>query len=70
MLELLLRRLRHVIDAYVDFCTYRRDLQAADAAPTPLQLSALMARRRDALRERMRRRIARTDAVRRIAPSP
>lgn len=70
MLELLLRRLRHVIDAYVDFCTYRRDLQAAAAAPERLQLSALLARRRDALRARMRRRIARMDAVRRIAQSP
>jgi uncharacterized membrane protein YkvA (DUF1232 family) len=57
MLELLLRRLRHVIDAYVDFCNYRRDLDAAGIGG--LQQGALMARRRDALRERMRRRIAR-----------
>lgn len=69
MLELLLRRLRHVIDAYVDFCTYRRGLQAA-AAPERLQLSVMLARRRDALRERMRRRIARMESVRRVAQSP
>jgi uncharacterized membrane protein YkvA (DUF1232 family) len=66
MLELLLRRLRHVIDAYVDFCTYRRDLQA-DPACDRRQLSVLMARRRDALRARMRRRIARVEALRVLA---
>lgn len=68
MLELLLRRLRHVIDAYVDFCEYRRELQA-DAAIERLRVGALLARRRDALRERMRRRIARTDASRAASPA-
>jgi uncharacterized membrane protein YkvA (DUF1232 family) len=67
MLELLLRRLRHVIDAYVDFCAYRRELQA-DAAIDRSRLSVLLARRRDALRERMRRRIARVEAVRGLPP--
>jgi uncharacterized membrane protein YkvA (DUF1232 family) len=67
MLELLLRRLRHVIDAYVDFCGYRRELQA-DAAIDRSRLSVLLARRRDALRERMRRRIARVEAVRGLPP--
>lgn len=69
MLELLLRRLRHVIDAYVDFCAYRRDLQA-DAMPSRQQSSVLLARKRDALRDRMRRRIARMETVRRIGQQP
>jgi uncharacterized membrane protein YkvA (DUF1232 family) len=68
MLELLLRRLRHVIDAYVDFCAFRRELQT-DAALDRLRIGALLARRRDALRERMRRRIARVEAVRGL-PAP
>lgn len=59
MLELLLRRLRHVIDAYVDFCAYRRELAAA--AADSRECSTLLARRRDALRQRMRRRIARAE---------
>lgn len=68
MLELLLRRLRHVIDAYVDFCSYRRELQA-DPTLERTRLGALLARRRDTLRERMRRRIARVETVRGL-PSP
>ena len=68
MLELLLRRLRHVIDAYVDFCDYRRELQADDTLDRS-RLGALLARRRDALRVRMRRRIARVQAVRGL-PAP
>lgn len=69
MLELLLRRLRHVLDAYVDFCNYRRELEAA-AQPAPrTRQAALLARRRDSLRERMRRRISRTGQVARL-PAP
>ncbi|MCQ4165342.1 DUF1232 domain-containing protein [Tahibacter harae] len=64
MLELLLRRLRHVIAAYVDFCDYRRGLLASgEGALQRQQLGRLLARRRDALRERMRRRIARLEAA-------
>jgi len=62
MLELLLRRLRHVIDAYRDFCNYRRELEAAGAPAGPAR-GVLLARRRDALRQRMRRRIARVDTA-------
>ncbi|GMV30278.1 MAG: hypothetical protein AMXMBFR59_24030 [Rhodanobacteraceae bacterium] len=69
MLELLLRRLRHVIDAYVDFCNYRRDLQS-DGTLDRMRLSALLARRRDALRVRMRRRIARVRPVRGVPALP
>lgn len=57
MLELLLRRLRHVIDAYVDFCSYRREI--GGAALGLRESGVLLARRREALRARMRRRIAR-----------
>lgn len=61
MLELLLRRLRHVLDAYVDFCTFRCELESA-AQPLPRTRQAvLLARRRDSLRERMRRRISRME---------
>lgn len=67
MLELLLRRLRHVIDAYVDFCNYRRELQS-DPTLDRSRLGILVARRRDALRERMRRRIARVETVRGLPP--
>ncbi|MEO8671592.1 MAG: YkvA family protein [Tahibacter sp.] len=58
MLELLLRRLRHVLDAYDDFCVFCRQ-QAAAMASDRIATSGVIARRRDALRERMRRRIAR-----------
>ena len=58
MLELLLRRLRHVIAAYEDFCNYRREIDAAGTPVGPAR-GVLLARRRDALRLRMRRRIAR-----------
>ncbi|MBL8299834.1 MAG: DUF1232 domain-containing protein [Rhodanobacteraceae bacterium] len=68
MLELLLRRLRHVIDAYMDFCDYRRKLQA-DTALERTHLSVLLARRRDALRLRMQRRVARVPALRGL-PAP
>ena len=67
MLELLLRRLRHVIDAYMDFCSYRRSLEETAAPAGRREFSVLLARRRDALRERMRRRIARVEAVRQLA---
>lgn len=69
MLELLLRRLRHVIDAYVDFCNYRRELEAAVQPLVRTAQAALLARRRDSLRERMRRRISRMEQAARL-PAP
>ncbi|UXI66865.1 DUF1232 domain-containing protein [Tahibacter amnicola] len=69
MLELLLRRLRHVLDAYVDFCTFRRS-QAIPVADDRCARGAALARKRDALRERMRRRMARGQSTIPQRPSP
>ena len=55
MIELLLRELRHVADAYRDFCAFRERLNAEfDAATRQDRLQ----RRRTELRARMRRRYA------------
>lgn len=68
MLELLLRRLRHVLDAYDDFCAWRRAF-----GPPPAQLEArhahaeALARRRDALHLRMRRRTEREATLKSLA---
>lgn len=53
MLELLLRRLKHVLEAYADFCAWRTEL-----APTEGRFAqaASLARKRTQLHERMRRR--------------
>lgn len=62
MLELLLRKIRHVVQAWDDFRAARGRMPAAvDAAARIAQAKAL-ARRRHALHERMRRRRVR-DAV-------
>ncbi|MDC8011840.1 YkvA family protein [Tahibacter soli] len=64
MLELLLRRLKHVLQAYDDFCAFRRAYaQATDAAARHERGTAL-ARKRDALRVRMRRRLEKIEAAR------
>ena len=52
VLDILLRRLRHTLGAYVDFCEFRQISAADDRTVHPGRL----ARRRDALRARMRRR--------------
>ena len=54
MIELVLREIRHEIAAYADLCAYRKSLpkRPADAAAQALKL----ARRRDQLIRRMRRR--------------
>jgi uncharacterized membrane protein YkvA (DUF1232 family) len=57
VLELLLRRQRHVLQAYADFCDYRRTLgpQAA-SAEIHHACAQKLARRREVLLARMRRR--------------
>jgi uncharacterized membrane protein YkvA (DUF1232 family) len=63
VLEILLRRLRHVLRAYADFREYC-DALAAPAAPAERHAHAqLLAARRDALRARMRRRSEREPLV-------
>jgi len=57
VLEILLRRLRHVLQAYADFRAYCDALGASAAAPAERHAYARqVAVRRDALRSRMRRR--------------
>ena len=58
MLELLLRRMHHVLRAYDDFCAHRNAL--APGSGTRLERAAALARRRAALHQRMRRRARRT----------
>lgn len=52
MLELLLRRLKHVLGAYADFCAWRDGLPADER----LRQAGEIARKRTQLHERMRRR--------------
>jgi hypothetical protein len=62
MLELLARRLRHVLKAYSDFCEFRTRLGTEAAQPEAHNARAgKLARRRDELRTRMRRRQARME---------
>lgn len=56
MIELLLRRLRHVRRAYADFCTYRASLAGGNNDETSRLCAARqLAERRVALQARMRR---------------
>lgn len=59
VLEILLRRLRHTLGAYADFCAFRQTVTDADRTVC----AATLARRRDALRARMRRRAQREPVV-------
>lgn len=57
VLELLLRRLRHVLKAYADFCAFRATLGPAPSqAQARLVYARRLTRRREALQARMRRR--------------
>jgi uncharacterized membrane protein YkvA (DUF1232 family) len=56
MLELLLRRQRHVLSAYDDFCEYRTSLGAAQARDERIAHAGKLARKRATLQARMRRR--------------
>ena len=57
MLELLLRRLKHVLESYTDFCAWRSE----NTSPSGDRLgeAAQLARKRSQLQERMRRRARR-----------
>ena len=59
MIELVFRELRHEIEAYEDFCAFRKSLGRGPAARRdPSALAAKLARRRTQLVTRMRRRRA------------
>lgn len=62
MLELLMKRIRHVVQAYADFTALRARLAAAGGADGRLALARDLARHRNRLHARMRRRSVR-DAV-------
>jgi uncharacterized membrane protein YkvA (DUF1232 family) len=55
MLELLLRRLRHVRKAYAEFCGFRAGLDAADSDETRVACARELASRRATLHARMDR---------------
>ncbi|MGA9333444.1 MAG: YkvA family protein [Rudaea sp.] len=56
VLELVLRRLRHVLKAYDEFCVFRERLEGDDGSPqSRLHRAGELARRRDTLRGRMQR---------------
>lgn len=61
MLDLLLRRLRHTLCAYADFCRYRQTqvVPDNDDCAAYQRRAGSLARRRDALHARMRRRAQR-----------
>jgi uncharacterized membrane protein YkvA (DUF1232 family) len=57
MIELAFRELRHELDAYEDFCRYRKSLPKRRLLkPDATQLAAKLERRRDQLVQRMHRR--------------
>lgn len=61
MLELLMRRLRRVLNAYADFCVYRTTLAAMPGDSEARRMHArCLAERRGKLHARMRRRRTRT----------
>ncbi|HET7360159.1 MAG TPA: YkvA family protein [Rhodanobacteraceae bacterium] len=59
VLELLLRDQRHLLDAWRDFCASRDALGTAQHPAIRLRHAGRLARRREALLERMRRRATR-----------
>ena len=64
MLELLLRRQRHMIGAWGDFCAFRAALgDPPDDPEGRIAHARMLGRRRDALRLRMRRRAQRRDGA-------
>jgi uncharacterized membrane protein YkvA (DUF1232 family) len=69
MLELLMRRIRHVATAYADFCRARADQPGAVDSDARIALARDLARRRDRLHARMRRRAVR-DALAGAAELP
>jgi hypothetical protein len=69
MLELLMRRIRHVVNAYGDFCRARADQPEAADSDARIAMARDLARRRVRLHERMRRRAVR-DALAGAAELP
>ena len=65
MLELLLRRLRHVIASYEDFCVFRSGLEAATMER--VEYARRLARKRETLQARMRRRTQSDETAKRAA---
>ncbi|MBW8311922.1 MAG: DUF1232 domain-containing protein [Rhizobium sp.] len=63
MLELLLRRIRHVVAAYADFCTARRAQAEADGGDERIANARELARARERLHARMRRRRVREAVI-------
>jgi hypothetical protein len=64
MLELLLRRQRHVISAWADFCAFRAALDETPGDPDGrIAHARLLGRKRDTLRLRMRRRARKAEGA-------
>jgi uncharacterized membrane protein YkvA (DUF1232 family) len=70
MIELVVRELRHEIEAYEDFCRYRREMQEASGGRTGVSRQDWLEARRDALHTRMRRRRDKTRGDRGKARDP
>lgn len=66
MLELLMKQIRHVMIAYAEFCSLRDAQAAAVDGADRIRLARELARRRDRLHSRMRRRALR-DALASVA---
>ena len=63
MIELVVRELRHEIEAYEDFCRYRQELQEEAGNRVAVSRQEWLDARRDSLQSRMRRRRSKlTDA--------
>lgn len=56
MIELVVRELKHEIDAYQDFCDYRKRTRLTDGDGATVSREGWLAERRKALQSRMRRR--------------
>ena len=69
MLELLMRRIRHVVNAYADFCRARAGQPQAVDSQARIAMARDLAGRRDRLHQRMRRRAVR-DALAGAAELP
>lgn len=63
MIELVVRELRHEIEAYEDFCDYRSRMRAEKGPKTGTSRESWLEERRRELQQRMRRRRKRTDSV-------
>jgi len=62
MVELVVRELRHEIDAYRDFCDYRERIRSKQGQSTRVSRDAWLENRRKELQSRMRRRRKRSGA--------